>query len=132
VNSPCPCGSGEKYKNCCQKFHKGALPKTAKELMRSRYSAFALNLPKYIIKTTHPKNQEFSTDTAAWLESIQQFSCNTEFKKLEVLEFIDGESVAYVTFKTTLFSNGEDCSFCEKSKFLKEENRWLYHSGEFL
>lgn len=26
-NAPCPCGSGKKYKNCCQKNPKGLLAK---------------------------------------------------------------------------------------------------------
>ena len=43
INSPCPCGSGGKYKKCCQKYHKGALAKDALTLMKSRYSAYALN-----------------------------------------------------------------------------------------
>lgn len=100
--------------------------------MRSRYTAFALNLPKYITQTTHPENPDFTTDITNWLQGIESFSNHTEFKKLEVLEFIDGENIAYVTFKATLFSNSEDCSFTEKSKFYKVDNKWLYHSGVFL
>jgi len=100
--------------------------------MRSRYVAFALNLAKYIIHTTHPQNPDFITDITSWVQGIESFSKNTEFKKLDILEFIDGKSEAYVTFKATLFSNGKDCSFTEKSKFYKIDNKWLYHSGEFL
>jgi hypothetical protein len=38
----CPCGSGGLYKACCGRFHEGsAVPATAEELMRSRYSACA-------------------------------------------------------------------------------------------
>ncbi len=99
--------------------------------MRSRYSAFALNNSKYIIKTTHQGNQDFTTDTTQWLQDIENFSQNSEFQKLKILEFIDGENEAYVTFEATIFSHARDCSFCEKSKFLKQDNRWLYHSGEF-
>ena len=100
--------------------------------MKSRYSAFALNHSKYIINTTHKENQDFTTATEQWLQSIEEFSKNTEFQKLEVIDFIDGEKEAYVTFKATLFCNKEDVSFCEKSKFYKVNKTWLYHSGEFL
>jgi len=100
--------------------------------MQSRYCAFALNLPKYIIKTTHPQNPDFTTDITNWLQEIESFCLNTEFRKLQVQEFIDGQSEAYVTFTATLFSNEEDCSFREKSKFYKVDNKWLYHSGKFL
>ncbi|MDD2950112.1 MAG: YchJ family metal-binding protein, partial [Sulfuricurvum sp.] len=57
-NAPCPCHSGEKYKKCCQPYHKGILPSNAQKLMRSRYSAFALELSNYIMATTHPNNPD--------------------------------------------------------------------------
>ena len=51
-NNPCPCGSGKKYKKCCQIYHKGKIAKSALELMKSRYSAFAVGDIDYIIKTS--------------------------------------------------------------------------------
>lgn len=132
VNQQCPCGSGVKYKKCCGVYHKGALPKKAEQLMRSRYSAFALKNSKYIIKTTHEQNSDYTKDIKSWENSILDFSSTCEFRKLEILDFIDGENESYVTFKAYIFCNGEDNSFTEKSKFLKEQNMWLYHSGEFL
>jgi SEC-C motif-containing protein len=132
VNSPCPCGSGQKYKKCCGVFHKGALPKTAKELMASRYSAFVVSDFKYIIKTTHKENSDFTSDISNWKNSILDFCKNCEFKKLDILDFIDGEDEAYVTFKVNIFCEDKDNSFTERSKFFKENNMWLYHSGEFL
>jgi len=40
-NQMCPCGSQKTYESCCGNFHSGlALPETAEELMRSRYSAY--------------------------------------------------------------------------------------------
>ena len=100
--------------------------------MRSRYSAFTLNLPKYIIQTTHPQNQDFTTDITNWLQGIESFCLNTEFKNLQVITCKNTQNEAYITFRATLFSNGKDCSFTEKSKFFKVDGKWLYHSGEFL
>ncbi len=97
--------------------------------MRSRYSAFALQLPKYIIKTTHEENQDFTEDTENWTNSILEFCTTCRFDKLEILEFIDGVDESFVTFKATIFMNLEDISFTEKSKFLKVNNLWLYHSA---
>jgi len=88
VNSPCPCGSGNKYKKCCQPFHKGKLTKSALELMRSRYCAFAHNNPKYIIHTTHPNNPDFTENTKSWLADIQNFSHSCIFENLQILDFI--------------------------------------------
>jgi len=126
-NSPCPCGSRVKYKKCCAIYHKGALPKTALELMKSRYVAYAVGDASYIIKTTHPNNPDHTDDIKAWKSSIELFSKETEFLGLEVLEFIDGVEEAFVTFKAKL-SSGD---MLEKSRFLKVGSRWLYESGEF-
>ncbi len=83
-NLSCPCSSGTKYKRCCQKYHKGALPHNAELLMRSRYSAYALGLSDYIINTTHPDNPDYNEDTKQWREEIDIFSRYTQFEKLEV------------------------------------------------
>jgi len=131
-NSFCPCGSQKKYKHCCRIFHYGENPKSALELMKSRYSAFASNDSLYIINTTHRDNSDFTQDTKAWQEDIHNFSKQSDFRKLEIFDFIDGEDEAYVTFKATIFQGGIDVTFIEKSKFLKVDNQWLYYSGEFM
>ncbi len=56
----CPCGSGSQQvlSDCCGRLHGGKqLPVSAEQLMRSRYSAFALNLTDYIVHTTVPAQQ---------------------------------------------------------------------------
>jgi SEC-C motif-containing protein len=121
-NIPCPCGSNIKYKKCCQIYHKGAKPKTAFLLMKSRYCAFVVGDSSYIVKTTHENN----SDIKNWKEGIKIFTSSTEFLGLEILEFIDGEEEAFVTFKVFL-SSGD---MTEKSRFLKVDGRWLYESGE--
>lgn len=126
-NAPCPCHSGKKYKQCCQPYHKGILPATALLLMRSRYSAYALELADYIMKTTHPENPDYTDDTAGWRESILQFCRSTPFTGLTITEFLGGENEAFVTFEAKL---GE-YTMKEKSRFLKEGGRWLYESGTF-
>ena len=100
--------------------------------MRSRYCAFALKIPQYIIKTTHKENQDYKTDTEQWKNEILEFCETCIFEKLEILDFIDGKLESFVTFKATIKCDNNDNSFIEKSKFLKVENMWLYHSGEFL
>jgi len=121
VNSPCPCGSGQKYKKCCRAFHKGGVAKDALTLMKSRYSAFALGEIAYIIKTS-----TFQKD----FDDLASFSKECEFEKLTIVEFIDGDEVAYVTFEATLFCAGVDSSFREKSRFIKVDGKWLYEGVE--
>lgn len=129
----CPCGSQKKYKKCCKIFHdKITFPKTALELMKSRYTAFFICNPEYIIFTTHEENPDFTSNIDLWKKSIIEFSVNTKFEKLEILDFIDDQKESFVTFKVTLFQNNEDISFIEKSRFLKVDDIWLYVDGEFI
>lgn len=131
-NNTCPCGSHTKYKKCCKVFHNGASAKTALDLMKSRYSAYVIGDAKYIIKTTHPENKDYTEDLGTWIGSIKEFSSHSEFNGLVILDFIDGEEEAYVTFKALISQYGQDASFTEKSKFYRVDNRWLYHSGKFI
>ena len=124
-NSSCPCGSNNKYKKCCLVFHKGAKPKSALLLMKSRYSAYAVGNASYIVNTTHKNNSDFTNDVKSWKESIFHFTTSTEFLGLKILDFLDGEEEAFVTFKASL-SSGD---MVEKSRFLKVESMWLYESG---
>jgi len=98
--------------------------------MRSRYSAFVLNNYKYIISTTHHENQDFTEDTKKWKNDILDFCNSCEFRGLDILEFIDGTDESFITFKANIYCHHENNSFIEKSKFLKIDNMWLYHSGE--
>jgi len=119
----CPCGSGIDYKKCCRPFHKNKKKaKNALELMKSRYSAYAMKEVKYIIKTTHKNNFEWNNPN--WEDEIKLF-CQSEFKKLEIISFEDGEKEAFVEFKAYV----DDTIIHEKSRFLKDRI-WLYESGE--
>ena len=131
VNDKCPCGSNIKYKKCCQAFHKGKLPSTALELMKSRYSAYVLKDVKYIINTTDVNNPDYTTDRLSWEKDIEEFCINSDFKALKILEFIPGDEISYVKFHVSLYINNADHSFTEKSKFVKVNNKWLYQSATF-
>ena len=124
VNSLCPCGSEKKYKKCCQVYHKGAKPKDALTLMKSRYTAYVVGEANYIVKTTH-KNSPYISQNK---QEIVDFSNTTEFLKLDVVDVLEGDFESFVTFKAT-HSLG---MLYEKSRFLKEDGVWYYISGEFL
>jgi len=126
----CPCQSGEIYKVCCEPFHKGFRADTALKLMRSRYAAYALCLPAYIIQTTHPASPQFCDDVTEWSQNIAAFCSNTQFTGLEILNFQESDPFATVTFVAHLTQNKKDGSFTEKSYFEKIKDRWLYRSGQ--
>ena len=126
-NAPCPCGSHQKYKKCCLVYHKGANPKTALLLMRSRYTAYAVGDSAYIIKTTHVDNVNYNHDIGIWRDDIEIFCRETEFLGLEIIEIIEGENESFITFRARL-SSGD---MMENSRFLKLKEQWLYISGDF-
>lgn len=127
ANAPCPCHSGKKYKQCCAPYHKGVFPSSALLLMRTRYSAYALGLADYIIKSTHPDNRDYTTDTIEWKKDILEFCRTTQFLGLKIIDFSEGKSEAFVTFEAIL----DHGSLKEKSRFLKVGERWLYENGSF-
>ena len=113
----CPCCSGLAYERCCAPYHLGELPLSPEALMRSLYSAIAKGLAEYIANTqVQPCN----------LEEIQQFASHTTFEKLEVLE-AKGDTVLFVAH---LRQQGKDCSFREKSYFVKQKGKWVYSHGD--
>lgn len=95
--------------------------------MRSRYSAYALGLIEYIMATTHPNNPDASIALSDWQTSIAEFSKTTQFMGLNILEFVDGEKEAYVTFEARF----DHSTMKEKSRFYKINGKWLYHSESF-
>ena len=132
MNKPhdlCPCCSGKPYETCCKPFHQGKLPKTAQQLMRSRYSAYALNIPDYIIETTHPASPQYMGDRKLWAEKLSEFCVKSQFKKLEILSAHEHETTAIVVFVAHMSHNQEDTTFTEKSCFEKRGGKWLYRSG---
>lgn len=128
----CPCCSGKTYDLCCRVFHQGTLPSNALELMRSRYSAYALDLPDYIVDTTHPGSPQYVEDRADWKRKISAFSRNSKFTKLEVLDFKEKGTVATVTFIAHITQKKQDLTFTEKSFFEKLRGKWFYRSGQLM
>ena len=114
----CPCCSGETYSNCCKPYHDGAPTPTALTLMRSRYSAYALDKANYIVITTHPKSPYYEKDRKKWKQGIREFCQATQFLKLEILGY--GED--WVHFIAHLSSGPLN----EHSLFEKADGKWLY------
>jgi peptide deformylase len=130
IVNPCPCGSNKEYALCCKPFHQGAPAENALLLMRSRYSAYVLNLPDYIVKTTHPANPQYSDHLFSWKRSISKFSKKFSFHSLEILDFKEKNALATVTFTVHMSQGGRDATFTEKSYFEKMGSLWLYRSGQ--
>ena len=90
------------YKDCCQPYHDRLYDSednkadTAERLMRTRYSAFVLLKPEYIVKTTLPTQQDFLD-----IEAIESWAKETDWAGLEIVTHTPklGKRHAQVEFK---------------------------------
>jgi peptide deformylase len=98
--------------------------------MRSRYSAYVLNLPDYIIQTTHPASPDYTENKFAWKKEISNFSKHSQFQRLQVLDFKESHTMATVTFTAYLMQDDQEATFTERSYFEKWKGRWLYRGGQ--
>lgn len=128
MKKTCPCGSGETYDYCCGPYHEGrALPETALQLMRSRYSAFVLKLADYLLDTAHPdkRRPQLKNEITAGFEDI-------EWLGLEIISKSLGEKsdkIGKVEFKAYYLSGGREYVQHELSRFKKHSGRWYYLDG---
>ena len=79
ANRRCPCGTGLPYDECCGPLHAGATPAaTAEQLMRSRYSAFAVGDAAYLLATWHPSTRPPALELdpgVRWEPRVITFCC---------------------------------------------------------
>lgn len=123
----CPCGSTKSYDDCCGPFIDGRrLPKTAEELMRSRYSAFALKKVDYI-KNTHDPLTAPGFD----FEQNKMWAHQVEFIRLDVLKHLPQGQQATVEFRAYYRDNDQVHCHHELSSFRFDGTRWFYSSGKY-
>lgn len=124
LGNPCPCGSTLTLQDCCNRFHQGALPSTAGQLMRSRYSAYVLGLIDYLIETTLPAQQALLDRDA-----ISQWSLTSQWLGLAVEQETDAAgqpSRAQVCFSVRWQDNSGEHSHRELSNFVQSQGRWYF------
>jgi SEC-C motif domain protein len=136
----CPCRAGDdskealSYANCCEPWHLGfdqnQHATTPEQLMRSRYSAYALAQPghargqdllRYLQNTWHtstvPSDLELSP--SQWL-------------RLQVMDAQTAGDAAVVEFVAVYKVNGKAHRLHEVSRFVRSDDgaRWVYIDGE--
>jgi SEC-C motif domain protein len=124
--SRCPCGSGLPYPECCGRLHDGtAAAATAEQLMRSRYSAFALGDAGYLLRTWHPSTRPGSL----------RLDPEVRWTRLEILRTTGGrllDTDGTVEFRAHRLSGGRPGAQHENSRFVREDGRWYYLDGASL
>ncbi|WP_431288919.1 YchJ family protein [Roseateles chitinivorans] len=124
----CACGSGRPYAACCGALHQafaesGALiAADAQALMRSRYTAYTMDLIEYLLATWHPSTRPASLDRGEqdlkWL-GLEVRRHTREDADHETVEFIARSKVG-----------GRAHRMHEISRFVRERGAWLYVDGQ--
>ncbi|WP_432398203.1 YchJ family protein [Pseudarthrobacter sp. L19] len=119
----CPCLSGEQYGQCCGRYHRGeAEAPTAEQLMRSRYSAFVVLDPEYLLRTWHPETRPAELDLDPAIQ----------WRRLDILATHRGgplDSEGTVEFAAHYRVAGERGVQRETSRFRRLDRRWYYLDG---
>jgi len=128
VTPNCPCRTAADalpYAACCARYHTGPLhlrAPTAEALMRSRYSAFVLDIADYLLATWHP-----STRPAR----IEPNPTGLKWLGLELRHHaLQPADQATVEFVARNKLGGRAQRLHETSRFVREEGRWFYLDGD--
>ena len=90
--------------------------------MRSRYSAYALELPEYLLATWHPDSRPSSLDLSKE-PAIKWIGLTIKLVKPEQ------DNKATVEFIARYKLSGKAYHLHELSEFIKLDRRWYYLSG---
>ena len=123
LSGACPCGLSATYDDCCGRLHRGqARAATPEQLMRSRFSAYAVGDEPYLLRTWHPSTRpaEIGLDPAVrWLG-------------LEVLDSTDGGPFGgegIVEFRARYTKAGRPGELRERGRFVRHDHAWTYIDG---
>jgi SEC-C motif-containing protein len=122
----CPCTSGKPFASCCGPYlARSSKAKTVKQLMRSRYSAFALGgHGDYLLETWHP-----GSAGALTAESLSAKTFN--WQGLTILDFRHKGDEGMVKFEAQyLDDEGKPELLQEVSRFIRVSGLWLYLDSE--
>ncbi|UZN03427.1 YchJ family protein [Cellulomonas sp. S1-8] len=119
----CPCSSGLPLDECCAPLHRGERTAgTAEQLMRSRFSAYAVGDAAYLLRSWHPSTRPADLtidDDVRWL-------------RLDVLATSGGgafDTTGTVEFAAHWRSPDGRGSMREVSSFTRGADGWQYVDG---
>ena len=122
----CPCTSGKPYDSCCGPYHEHrASAKTVKQLMRSRYCAYALGgLGDYLLETWHPSTRDSLTAASLSAKTL-------DWQGLKVLDFRHKGDEGMVKFEARYLKDDDSPGLLQEvSRFVRVKGKWLYLDSE--
>lgn len=140
----CFCGNNITFSHCCEEIILGKKNATTPEkLMRSRYSAYATNNFEYIFNTYSKTSQKSQS-----ISEIEASANNTKWLNLTVLKCrsLENDKTAHNNASLNLdnthnhtveffvfYAHGNNIfKMHELSRFIKEDNQWVYHDGDII
>ncbi len=119
MSDPCPCGTGLLLEACCGPLLAAErLATTAEELMRSRYTAYALGDREHLWRTWDPRTRP-----------DEPYLGEDRWTGLRVREVVGGgpdDDTGVVDFVAT-YDGGQ---LAERSRFTRRAGRWFYTGAE--
>jgi len=130
MKESCICGSKKPSNECCNVYLGGEqIPKTPEQLMRSRYTAYALGgFGEYLLETWFPA-------TAQGLNVAELSNVKVDWEKLEVLNKSQRGDEGTVEFKAYFRNKSNEGGeqglevMREISEFRRISGRWYYVGG---
>jgi len=121
----CPCDSGLAYQACCKPWHQGPRrlqAPSAVALMRSRYSAFVLDILQYLLDTWHPDTRP---------AQLEPNPAGLKWLGLQVRRHVEHDADhATVEFVARYRQAGRATRLHETSRFVRRDGRWFYLDGQ--
>ena len=120
--SPCPCGSGKTFGDCCEPVHLGRLqPASAEQLMRARFTAHVTHNFRFLHDTYRP--------TAGKPFVEEEVEPTMQWTKLVVHghETTADPAKAFVDFSAYGTDEGVEKVLHEKAEFLRINGTWFYN-----
>ena len=119
LSRPCPCNPDKTYSECCKPLHEGVPAATAEALMRSRYSAYVLELVEYLLTSWHASTRPPTLE-------LQR----TKWLGLTVKAFSLMGDTARVEFVARYKVQGKAHRLHENSRFVRQQGQWFYVDGD--
>jgi len=124
ADDQCPCGSGDTYGGCCLPLHAGEREAaTAVQLMRARYSGYAVGELDYVWRTWHPRTRPREVAQGGRLEW-------TGLEIVDTMAGQPGDAEGVVEFRAHHRDGRRRGVLHERSRFAVRARRWFYVDGD--